>query len=91
MRAADVVVPIIVALITSAGASLAGIVQLLKFRKENTEQHDTAVERIEHTHKLLGKVHDDVRDIRTNVQQVRSDLDRHLGEHDATSSFRRVK
>lgn len=91
MNAVDAVVPISVAVITAAGASVAGIVQLVKLRKENTEQHATAVSHIEQTHRMISDMHQDVRDIRDDVQQVRSDLDRHLGEHEAMQPYRRVK
>lgn len=91
MTAAEIVVPITVAFIGAAGASVAGIVQLVKLRKENTEQHATAVSHIEQTHRMISEMHDDVRDIRSGVQQVRSDLDRHLGEHEAMKPYRRVK
>ena len=88
MDAAQIIVPIIVALIT---AGIPAAMGFRKLRRENTEQHSTAIGHIEEQRMILEAIHTDVREIRHDVQGVRSDLDRHLGEHDALKPYRRVK
>lgn len=85
MNTGDAVVAITVATLTAVvPASIAAVVQVVRLRRENTEQHDA-------NHELLTVIHEDVKDVRADVKQVRSDLDRHLGEHEATALYRRVK
>lgn len=88
MDAAQIVVPICVALIT---AGIPAAMGFRKLRRENTEQHSTAIGHIEEQRMILNSIHDDVREVRNDMKQVRSDLDRHLGEHEASKPYRRVK
>jgi hypothetical protein len=83
-----VIVPIIVALIT---AGIPALLAVRKWRRENADQHAVNLGNIAQQRMLLETIHHDVRDVRDDVKQVRSDLDRHIGEHEALMPYRRVK
>lgn len=83
-----VLVPVIVALIT---AGIPAWVAVHKWRHENAQQHAQNLDKLTHHNALLERVHLDVHEMKHDVKQVRSDLDRHLGEHDAQQTYKRLR